>query len=194
MQFVEELPAPADGADTGRQTEQSLPSPQTDAPQRGADTDVPPTLGAFISNVANALMQRIFPFVQPPPRAPGEVSTRVAPGPTGGIPAAHAQTRPQPPGPIPFIIPPIPLSRATRAAPAEKRQWVLPSPPGLTLRERVEKKERALGLRCSAISCGLGPSDEDPVPVSDPRAVRQVPIRALQKDRVEGRDYVCACE
>jgi len=58
------------------------------------------------------------------------------------------------------------------------------------LRERVERKERELGLRCSDISCGLGPSDEDPLPVIDPRTIRQVVIRPL-KGQEQGRDSVC---
>lgn len=47
-----------------------------------------------------------------------------------------------------------------------------------------------MGLRCCDVSCGLGPSDEDPVPVVDPRAVRQVAIGPL-KDGESDKDRVC---
>jgi len=50
---------------------------------------------------------------------------------------------------------------------APKRPWVAPPPPGLTLRQRVEQGERDKGLRCDDISCGLGPSDDDPEPTAD---------------------------
>ena len=48
--------------------------------------------------------------------------------------------------------------------------------------EERERKERELGLRCSDISCGVGPTDEDPIPVIDPRAVRQIHLRPLTGD------------
>lgn len=64
---------------------------------------------------------------------------------------------------------------------APKPQWTLPPPPGLTLHERVEKRERELGLRCSDMSCGLGPTDEDPIPVSDVGSISQVGIRPLKE-------------
>ncbi|PCH39821.1 hypothetical protein WOLCODRAFT_136508 [Wolfiporia cocos MD-104 SS10] len=76
--------------------------------------------------------------------------------------------------------PPMTSSRSQgRPRPPEKRQWTPPAPPGLTLRQRVERRERELGLRCWDVSCGLGPSDEDPVPVIDPAVMRQVAIRPL---------------
>ncbi|KAJ8084428.1 hypothetical protein PM082_003198 [Marasmius tenuissimus] len=45
----------------------------------------------------------------------------------------------------------------------ERQSWTPPPAPGLTLRERVEKKEREAGLRCWDTSCGIGPSDEEPL-------------------------------
>lgn len=51
--------------------------------------------------------------------------------------------------------------------PAPKRTWAPPPPPGLTLRQRIEKGEREQGLRCDDVSCGLGPSDDDPEPTAD---------------------------
>ncbi|KAI4527896.1 hypothetical protein K525DRAFT_231598 [Schizophyllum commune Loenen D] len=50
-----------------------------------------------------------------------------------------------------------------RPEPRPRRQWTLPAPPGPSVREVVEKREREAGLRCSDHSCGVGPSDEDPM-------------------------------
>ena len=44
-----------------------------------------------------------------------------------------------------------------------KKAWTLPPAPGPTLRQRIERRERDAGLRCCDVSCGVGPSDEDPV-------------------------------
>lgn len=52
-------------------------------------------------------------------------------------------------------------------------------PPGPTLRQRIERQEREMGLRCSDISCGLGPSDDDPTPIIDPSVMRQIAIRPV---------------
>lgn len=136
-------------------------------------------------------MHRIFPGAPPTTRMPGEAPTGPLPGQPGPVPGTNALARPLPPGPIPFTVPLTPRARAPRPPPAEKRQWVAPPPPGPTLRARVEKKERELGLRCSDISCGLGPSDEDPVPIVDPRVIRQVAIKPLEKERLDGDDRVC---
>jgi hypothetical protein len=54
---------------------------------------------------------------------------------------------------------------AARRRTRERKAWAPPPAPGLTLRQRVEQREREEGLRCDDHSCGLGPSDEDPVPV-----------------------------
>lgn len=45
-----------------------------------------------------------------------------------------------------------------------KRQWTLPPAPGPSLRQRIERRELEAGLRCNDISCGVGPSDEEPFP------------------------------
>jgi len=37
----------------------------------------------------------------------------------------------------------------------------------LDVRQRVEQVEREKGLRCDDMSCGLGPSDDDPEPTVD---------------------------
>jgi hypothetical protein len=44
-----------------------------------------------------------------------------------------------------------------------KRAWAPPPAPGATLRQRIERREWEAGLRCHDVSCGLGPSDEDPL-------------------------------
>ncbi|KAJ7583454.1 hypothetical protein C8J56DRAFT_1028407 [Mycena floridula] len=66
-----------------------------------------------------------------------------------------------------------PHSRRT----GEKKKWTLPAAPGPTLRQRIERREREAGLRCHDMSCGIGPSDEDPlVELSDDNK-RQLPNR-----------------
>ncbi|KAI0301113.1 hypothetical protein B0F90DRAFT_1925534 [Multifurca ochricompacta] len=60
-----------------------------------------------------------------------------------------------------------PTPQASQRPPAPKRTWAPPPPPGLTLRQRVEQGEREQGLRCDDVSCGLGPSDDDPEPTAD---------------------------
>ncbi|KAJ7100612.1 hypothetical protein B0H15DRAFT_770216 [Mycena belliarum] len=52
-------------------------------------------------------------------------------------------------------------------------EWAAPPAPGPTLRDRVERREREAGLRCSDASCGVGPSDEDPF-VAVPDAAKHV--------------------
>ncbi|KAH9851757.1 hypothetical protein C2E23DRAFT_732252 [Lenzites betulinus] len=95
-------------------------------------------------------------------------------------------------GPLPAGFPPVPPLHAARGAPqapAPKRKWTLPPAPGPTLRQLVERNEREMGLRCSDVSCGLGPSDEDPVTTFDTAALRQIAIRPLKG---EGEGAVCA--
>jgi hypothetical protein len=46
--------------------------------------------------------------------------------------------------------------------PLPRQDWAPPPPPGPTLRDCVERREREAGLRCCAASCCVGPSDEDP--------------------------------
>lgn len=72
--------------------------------------------------------------------------------PVGGFPSATTTTTTHqgPPRPV-----------------APKRKWEPPPAPGLTLRQRVEQGERERGLRCDDMSCGLGPSDDDPEPTTD---------------------------
>ena len=89
-----------------------------------------------------------------------------------------------PPPPEDFaILEGVPLAASgprhmRRGPPREKRPWTLPPPPGLTLRQRVEQKEREVGLRCCDVSCGVGPSDEEPN--SSDASMKQLSIRPLR--------------
>lgn len=57
------------------------------------------------------------------------------------------------------------------------KKWAPPPAPGLTLRQRVEKKEKEAGLRCCDISCGVGPSDDDPWVDVPAEGMKQLAIR-----------------
>jgi len=81
-------------------------------------------------------------------------------------PPQQAQTEGQGQRPWQFMAMPfMDFGIPTRAPQpeGEKRPWAPPPPPGLTLRQRIEKRECEAGLRCHGVSCGLGPSDEDPL-------------------------------
>jgi Ring finger domain len=70
-------------------------------------------------------------------------------------------------------------STSTPAGPPQPRkEWSPPPAPGPTLRQRIECKEREAGLRCDDISCGIGPSDEDPHPshFDHQSVIRQISI------------------
>ncbi|EPQ54627.1 hypothetical protein GLOTRDRAFT_111348 [Gloeophyllum trabeum ATCC 11539] len=126
-----------------------------------------------------------------PPAQPQEQQPRqtgVPPQPQAQQPQGPPpQPQPQPRG-TPFIHgphiffgppPPFDMGAGPRPAPRprEKREWTPPPPPGPTLRQRVEQKEREAGLRCDDVSCGLGPTDEDPIPCVDVASLKQVHIR-----------------
>ncbi|PIL22703.1 hypothetical protein GSI_15396 [Ganoderma sinense ZZ0214-1] len=84
-----------------------------------------------------------------------------------------------------------PRHRSNPRRPVEKRPWAPPPAPGPTLRQVVERNEREMGLRCSDVSCGLGPSDEEPEPAGS-SAVGQVAISAVgDGDGDEGGKPVC---
>ncbi|KIK65296.1 hypothetical protein GYMLUDRAFT_345251 [Collybiopsis luxurians FD-317 M1] len=72
-------------------------------------------------------------------------------------------------------------ARGSTDGPRERRQWAPPPPPppGLTLRQTIEKREREAGLRCWDVSCGVGPSDEDPFVTISEEQKRQVKIRRI---------------
>ncbi|KAF9816361.1 hypothetical protein IEO21_04114 [Rhodonia placenta] len=144
---------------------QAQAPPQGNPPAPGAERRAPPGYMRLDDQTTRNLFENLFgahpfpPQPQPAPHAPGAAPAGTTPqhppaAPTG----ARAQPRPRPP---------------------EKRQWILPMPPGPTLRQRIERQEREMGLRCSDISCGLGPSDDDPTPIIDPSVMRQIAIRPV---------------
>ncbi|KAJ4478033.1 hypothetical protein J3R30DRAFT_2849243 [Lentinula aciculospora] len=61
--------------------------------------------------------------------------------------------------------------------PQERRTWVPPPPPGPTLRQTIERREREAGLRCWDVSCGLAPDDDCPLREIPEELKRQVRIR-----------------
>ncbi|KAF9451844.1 hypothetical protein P691DRAFT_632008, partial [Macrolepiota fuliginosa MF-IS2] len=72
----------------------------------------------------------------------------------------------------------------------ERKKWTPPAAPGPTLRQRVEKKEQEAGLRCCDVSCGVGPSDEDPWVDAGEEALRQLCIRPSTPHKTAG--LVCS--
>ncbi|KAJ8517079.1 hypothetical protein ONZ45_g5680 [Pleurotus djamor] len=80
--------------------------------------------------------------------------------------------------------------------PTESKPWSPPPAPGTTLRQRVEKMEREAGFRCDDVSCGAGPSDEDPTVSEAVKSMKQLSIRH-PADHQPGEDVgksVCAEE
>ncbi|THH07710.1 hypothetical protein EW145_g3191 [Phellinidium pouzarii] len=75
-----------------------------------------------------------------------------------------------------------------RQRPRERKEWTLPPPPDLTLRQRIEKREREAGLRCDDVNCGLGPTDEDPVPVMPADTLKTI---AICRDSGDTAESVC---
>ncbi|KAL0564321.1 hypothetical protein V5O48_017726, partial [Marasmius crinis-equi] len=99
-------------------------------------------------------------------------------------PVPASDERPPPPPfstsrPPPRPAPHMPR-RTPRPAPPSRdneTKWAPPSAPGPTLRERVEKKEREAGFRCWDMSCGVGPSDEEPLVDTNTRKRKQVHVK-----------------
>ncbi|KAG6896688.1 hypothetical protein C0992_006678 [Termitomyces sp. T32_za158] len=141
-------------------------------------------------------------FFQPQPFNP----SNLGPIPAGAAQPAQVQAQTQtpsgqpqqaPPGPD-GQVPPTASPRVRRErAPREKKPWTLPPPPGPTLRQRIEKREREAGFRCYDVSCGVGPSDEEPFvgAVLTEGARRQLSIRAVtpEKEAVCGHTFHPAC-
>lgn len=67
----------------------------------------------------------------------------------------------------------------------EKKAWTPPAAPGPTLRQRIERREREAGLRCYDISCGVGPSDDEPF--LDVGNLKQLSIQSV----VDKESQVC---
>ena len=154
----------------------------------------------------------VDPNAPAPTATEGEPSTEAG---TNGTSATNGNAAPNPPRPVPIwqdILtavldaavngaggggggggggagggPPPPWQARAPPAPRPPKTWTLPPPPGPTLRQRVEKKEREAGLRCHDLSCGVGPSDEDPFVGLTEAARKQVSI-VSRKPREEGVD------
>jgi len=104
------------------------------------------------------------------------------------VPASNVQPVQLRPGQIPeqgqegFGFPPSFRFRPTSTRPPRqqvpRKKWAPPPPPGLTLRQKVEKREQEVGLRCCDVSCGVGPSDEDPWVHATEHGLKQLSIRA----------------
>jgi hypothetical protein len=130
---------------------------------------------------------------------PDPAGTNDAPAPT---PVQPQPTQPQEPRPQarpgrPWQFVPIPMDFAFSMRPPQpegpKRPWVLPPAPGPTLRQRIERREREAGLRCHDVSCGLGPSDDDPFGGDISGVLCNMPQLSIQKEKnlEEAREAVC---
>ncbi|KIJ56706.1 hypothetical protein M422DRAFT_40301 [Sphaerobolus stellatus SS14] len=60
---------------------------------------------------------------------------------------------------VQYSFGPASASASTRQG-RPRREWQLPEGPGLSLRERIEERERELGLRCLMKTCIFAPSDD----------------------------------
>ncbi|KIY70552.1 hypothetical protein CYLTODRAFT_419646 [Cylindrobasidium torrendii FP15055 ss-10] len=149
------------------------PAPHTAAP--GAMDGQPgPSTNTEATDGLGAAQGFGFPFHLPPlnpqTAAGGQVpSNTAAPGlpglslpdftqflRTSGLPPTGVSAFPM----QTFVGAPPPSTRPRM--PRERKKWSLPPSPGLSLREKVEKREREGGLRCDDMSCGVAPSDDDP--------------------------------
>jgi hypothetical protein len=147
------------------------------------------SLGEAFSQALSRLQRQM---AQPPQEGqnpqPADASTTA----DENAPPAPGQTQAEPQGqgqrpwqfmsiPMPFIDFGIPMRPSQPEGP--KRPWALPPAPGSTLRQRIERREREAGIRCHDVSCGLGPSDEDPLGDDTLPKVQQLSIMSNEDDR-----------
>ncbi|TBU45529.1 hypothetical protein BD309DRAFT_1017762 [Dichomitus squalens] len=205
--FIPIIPGRAGGAPppSGAQAASSVPPAGSQGSAPAAPPPPPPRTDNHGFPFDNTVLQEAvrttfermlsrggFPIVPPPGTA--------APGDNGQPRADRWFTFST--GPLPAGVPPMPplnmniplpqgapRRRSNSRRPVEKRQWAPPPAPGPTLRQVVERNERQLGLRCSDVSCGLGPSDDDPVSSVDVSSLRQIAIRP--KSDTSGQETVC---
>ena len=176
---------------------QSLPQPQNlnEPPIFGPMPPLPPPPNSF---VLPPLFRMPMPlFIVPQPNAardnPNSPSPPPPPPPALHVPNSPPSIRPQlqPLQPLafhwspedPHTQPPQTHTLPTSPPPPprrERKKWTPPEPVGKTLRQRVEEKERELGLRCDDMVCGVAPSDEDPTPIALQSAsgTKRITIRA----------------
>ena len=136
-----------------------------------------------------------------PPQPPFGAPANGAPQPqaqAAGADAPQPQPPPQPDAGQGAAQPQQPRAhffRPMRPPPRrERKEWTLPPPPGPSLRQRIEQREREQGLRCFDTSCGVGPSDDDPYPDLSPGSMKQVSIhsRGMERDNDTASGAVCA--
>ncbi|KAF8574986.1 hypothetical protein K439DRAFT_1665239 [Ramaria rubella] len=154
---------------------QPHPQPEPQPQLATAHIIVPPIGAALPGPPVFRLPMFVLPQFGPPPL------NVAAPQPAGPPPAFNAPHAPPPPFFVPQGAPPV--FHAPHAPPQhpprrERKKWTAPEPVGKSLRQRVEEKERELGLRCDDMVCDVAPSDEDPVPECGGRGVRRIKIRA----------------
>ncbi|KAF8651941.1 hypothetical protein AX16_004584 [Volvariella volvacea WC 439] len=167
----------------------SVPIPMPGAYQ-GRGQGQPPSDGASVPAPAGGAgreheQQQQLPSQPQPQRAPG-------PAPVNPIDAllnslfggsGPGNGAPRPPGARRRT------TQRNRQEELEKKEWAPPPAPGLSLRQKVEKKEREAGLRCHDMSCGVGPSDEDPLGDVAEAAMKQLSIRSPKKPRAHDHDH-----
>ncbi len=208
---------PPTDANEGQEPPQLPPQPEA----RPHQPEAQPTQGRFPfgfsmggvrvasgsgSSVAEAFTQMFSDFQQrahqpggqnQPDPEPADGNDAPAPTPVQPQPTPPQEPQPQARPGRPWQFVPIPMDFAFSMRPPQparsKRPWVLPPAPGPTLRQRIERREREAGLRCHDISCGLGPSDEDPFGGDVGEVFRNMPQLSIQKEKnFEGmRKAVC---
>ncbi|KAG1901086.1 uncharacterized protein F5891DRAFT_1029939 [Suillus fuscotomentosus] len=175
---------------------QEQPQNHTPGPAPGQTQGQPPAVGQvpqefqnFINNLIQSATRTFIPVPifnngpaapqgQPQPTQGQEPPADGAQVPPTNVPPLGGASLPMPP---PFNFPHAHPIRPTRPMPPrrERKTWMLPAAPGPSLRQRVEQKEREAGLRCYDPSCGIGPSDEDPIPEIVAESMKQLSIHPL---------------
>lgn len=186
--------------ETQQQQQQPQPQeqPQNPPPGQGPGQapagEAPQDFQNFINNLfQNATRTFIpVPVFANGPAPQGQPQPAQGQGAPADVPPANAPPPLQ--GGTPLPIPPFNFAhpmRPTRPMPPrrERKTWMVPAAPGPSLRQRVEQKEREAGLRCYDPSCGIGPSDDDPVPEILAESMKQLSIHPLSHP---GEGSLCA--
>lgn len=181
-----------------QQQPQPQEQPQNPPPGQAPAGDAPQDFQSFINNLIQNAARNFMPVpvfahgAAAPQGQPQPAQGQGAPADGAQVPPASAPLPPQ--GGVPLPIPPFNFAhpmRPTRPMPPrrERKTWMLPAAPGPSLRQRVEQKEREAGLRCYDPSCGIGPSDDDPIPEILAESVKQLSIHPLSHP---GEGSLCA--
>ncbi|KZT44538.1 hypothetical protein SISSUDRAFT_28857 [Sistotremastrum suecicum HHB10207 ss-3] len=129
-----------------------------------------------------------IPVPVPVPVSPTSTSTNNTEQP----PQVGTTNNPRPPpmsGAIPFPMFFGAFPMTPPGPPPTRKKWVVPDGTGMTIRERVESKEREMGLRCCDPSCGVGPTDE--CPKAEDTKTGTVSIWMDQVSANDGEKQVC---